>query len=114
MRSDHAVPAFVMRWARSSAVISGTVDCVFVVVVMTSRLDAPVVDSGPQRNFPSLNLRGLVYVQSVAIGQYILDSGVEPSQLQEIQAMESSHDEGSSFWGRKKSKIQPGDGHQLK
>lgn len=28
--------------------------------------------------------------------------------------MDSSHDEGSGFWGRKKSKIQPGDGHQLK
>lgn len=28
--------------------------------------------------------------------------------------MESNHDEGSGFWGRKKSKIQPGDGHQLK
>src|SRR5699024_11198058 len=68
----HAVPAFVMRSARSSAVISGTVDCVFVVVVITSRLDAPVVGTGPQRNFPSLILRRLVYVPSVSIGQYIL------------------------------------------
>src|SRR5699024_4392241 len=72
MRSDHAVPAFVMRAARSSAVISGTVDCVLVVVVITSRLDAPAVGTRPQRNFPSLNLQILVYVPSVSIGQYIL------------------------------------------
>ena len=28
--------------------------------------------------------------------------------------MDSGHDEGSDFWGRKKSKIEPGDGHRLK
>src|SRR5690625_5135188 len=112
MRSDHAVPAFVMRSARSSAVISGTVDCVFVVVVITSRLDAPAVGTGPQRNFPSLNLQILVYVPSVSIGQYIL--GWNRLNFRRYNAMDSSSGEDSGFWGRKKSKIQPGDGHPLK
>src|SRR5699024_10841618 len=112
MRSDHAVPAFVMRAARSSAVISGTVDCVLVVVVMMSRLGAPAVGAISGRNFPSLNLRRVVYLPSVAIGQYILE--LNQGNRRRYNPMGSSNDEDYGFGRRGNKKIQPGDGHQLK